>query len=299
MTTFAVTGATGHLGGLVIEKLLASGVPASEIAPVVRTHHKGAPFAAQGMDVRVGTYDDPIGLTAALHGVEKIVLISPPTLDNAQRLHQLYQAVLAIRATGVSQLLYVSLAAPEQRAFNLEDVDVAIEHSIRAMDLPFTFMRNSVYLDELVPELRAAAVSGQLVSTTEDQPLNWVARAHLAEAITAGLRDQKHLGQTYELTAPELFTYSDLAELLSGITGRQITHRRVSRDDAIEALDRAGMDREHATGMIDGFHSAIAARKFTDTSTAIADLTGRSAGLTAEVLQDLVGREAPFAPRHQ
>lgn len=288
MTTIAVTGATGHLGGLIVDQLLEAGVSAAEIVPLVRSQKKARPFADKGTDVRIGSFDDPIQLAATLHGVDKIVLISPPTMDNAIRLQQLYQAVLAIQAIEVSQLVYVSLAHPELRAFGLEDVDMAIEHSIQAMGIPFTILRNGVYLDELIPELRAALSTGTLVSTTDDQPLNWVSRKLLATAITAGLLNDEHLSKTYELTASALFTYADLARLLGEAMGQDISLRNTSRADAIETLEQGGMTVEDATTMIDAFHAPIAARKFTTTSTAITELTGHDARLTVATIRQLL-----------
>ncbi len=45
----AVTGASGHLGRLVIEALLAQNLPANRIVAVVRDPQKIADFAARGV----------------------------------------------------------------------------------------------------------------------------------------------------------------------------------------------------------------------------------------------------------
>ena len=71
----AVTGATGHLGRLVVQELLKS-VPAQDIVAIVRNAAKAADLAAQGVQVRVAPYDDPAALQAALAGVERLLLIS-------------------------------------------------------------------------------------------------------------------------------------------------------------------------------------------------------------------------------
>lgn len=43
----AVTGATGHLGGLIIDFLLARGVAASDIVAIVRDEAKAAPWQSR------------------------------------------------------------------------------------------------------------------------------------------------------------------------------------------------------------------------------------------------------------
>lgn len=54
--SFVVTGATGHLGGLVVDGLLEAGRP---VAAVVRDKDKAARLAERGVEVRVADYDEP------------------------------------------------------------------------------------------------------------------------------------------------------------------------------------------------------------------------------------------------
>lgn len=125
MPTIAVTGATGHLGGLVIDHLITSGLPAGDVIPLVRSVEKGERFVARGMSPRVASYDDPDGLARAIERVDKLVLISTPSLDNAVRLHQLHGAVMTAHGAQLTQLAFVGLSDPEERPFGLEDVDLA------------------------------------------------------------------------------------------------------------------------------------------------------------------------------
>ncbi len=76
MTTYAVTGATGHLGALVIEELLARGVPATDVVAIARTPQRAATLASRGVTVRAGDYSDPDTLPAALSGVDVLLLVS-------------------------------------------------------------------------------------------------------------------------------------------------------------------------------------------------------------------------------
>lgn len=282
MTTIAITGATGNLGGLVIDHLLTSGVAPADVVPLVRSADKGERFTARGMAPRVATYDDPDGFARAIEGLDKLVLISPPTLDNAVRLHQLHGAVMAAHATPLTQLAYVSLSDPEERPFGLEDVDLAIEHSILAADIPFTFLRNSVYLDELAPELAVAAASGELLSATGNHTLNWAPRTDQAAAIAAAVTQEGHLGATYNLVSPEPYTYDDLAIVLSQVTGRPVVHRTAPDDEVVAALAAGGMDAVHAQAMVGDFHAAIATGKCHTTGGDIERLSGRSGLPTAE-----------------
>ncbi|MGO1550268.1 MAG: NmrA family NAD(P)-binding protein [Nesterenkonia sp.] len=288
MPTIAVTGATGNLGGLVIDHLVEGGFPADEVMPLVRSVRKGERFTARGMSPRVASYDDPEGFARAIDGVDKLVLISPPSLDNAVRLHQLHGAVMAAHGGHLTQLAFVSFSDAEKRPFGLEDVDLAIEHSIRAAGIAFTFLRNSVYLEELAPELTVAVESGQLLSATENRAMNWAPRVSQAAAIAAAVTQDGHIGSTYNLVSPEPYTYDDVAALLSEAVGRQITHRLATPAEVDSALVEAGIHPEHAHSVANEFHAAIASGTCRTTGNDIERLSGHSGAVTADDIAALV-----------
>lgn len=68
MTTYAVTGASGHLGHLAVASLLTRGVPAGQVVALARTTDKAADLASRGVDVRHADYTDPATLRPALAG---------------------------------------------------------------------------------------------------------------------------------------------------------------------------------------------------------------------------------------
>ena len=76
MTTYAVTGASGRLGRLTVQELLACGVPAHDIAAIVRSPAKTADLAERGVQVREGDYSRLDTLSAALAEVERVLLVS-------------------------------------------------------------------------------------------------------------------------------------------------------------------------------------------------------------------------------
>lgn len=85
--SIVVTGATGQLGGLVIQHLLKK-VPASQIIAIARNVEKASVLADQGMEVRHGDYDDPKSLEKAFASASKLLFISSPDTDNTLRIVQ-------------------------------------------------------------------------------------------------------------------------------------------------------------------------------------------------------------------
>ena len=74
---YAVTRASGHLGRLAVQELLARGVPPSDIVAIVRTRGKVADLAERGVDVCRGDLEVPATIDAAMQGVTSVVLVSP------------------------------------------------------------------------------------------------------------------------------------------------------------------------------------------------------------------------------
>lgn len=99
MTTIAVTGATGHLGRLVVDALIARGATPRDIVATVRDTAKAADLAARGVQVREADYDRPETLAAAFAGVDRLLLISGNEVG--KRLPQHTAVIDAARPSGL------------------------------------------------------------------------------------------------------------------------------------------------------------------------------------------------------
>lgn len=147
---YVVTGATGQLGRLVVEGLLAA-VPASEVAVAVRSAGKAADLAARGVAVRVVDYDDPASLAGAFAAGDRVLLISGSEVG--RRIPQHRAVVDAARAAGVALFAYTS--APGAATFRLADEHKATEELIRASGLPSVLLRNGWYTENYLGDAAA------------------------------------------------------------------------------------------------------------------------------------------------
>lgn len=219
-----MTGATGHLGSLVLEALLRR-VPADRIAITARHPAKVEKWRSRGVEVRYGDYDVPASLEEAFAGADALLFISSPLRDEEARLRQHRAAVHAAVAAKVGRIVYTSIAYAERGRLPLHGTHLATERLIRESGLGYTILRNAYYMD-IIDMLgwRAALSGGVLLSPPGDWLFNTAAREDLAAAAAAVLTERGHEGRVYELTAARPWRLGDLARALSERSGRPVAH---------------------------------------------------------------------------
>src|SRR5437867_6201091 len=97
-----VTGATGQLGGLIVERLLER-MPAGQVGVSVRDLDKAGNLRARGVRVRRGDFGDPAALARAFEGATQVLIVSGPADPAPHR-----AAIEAARAAGAGRILYTS-----------------------------------------------------------------------------------------------------------------------------------------------------------------------------------------------
>src|SRR5687767_10081462 len=124
MTKYAVTGATGKLGRLVLDELLQQADPGDVVA-LARNPEALADYAMKGIDVRHADYDDPASLETALSGVDRVLLISGNAVGQRERQHG--AVIDAAKEAGVSYLAYTSVLNAQASKLMLAPEHVATE----------------------------------------------------------------------------------------------------------------------------------------------------------------------------
>lgn len=258
MGKMAITGATGQLGGLTIRHLLSNGVAAGNIVGIVRSPENAGALRELGIEIRTGDYDRPETLAEAFAGIEKLLFVSGPSMDNTLRIRQHASVVEAARNAKVGHIAYTGIAFAEKMKLGLENVHLATEYMIRTTGIPFTFLRNGFYLEILVNEgLKGIAASGEIVTSAPNGKMNYATRNDLALAAATVLAGDGFENRVLELTAPEPFTYDEFAAVVSDIAGKPVKHRAVSPEEAVRSMTGAGVPEGMAGFMVHVVYKAI------------------------------------------
>ncbi|MFF8468887.1 SDR family oxidoreductase [Streptomyces sp. NBUL23] len=279
--SIVVTGATGALGRLVVDALLAE-VPAGEVVAVVRDKEKAAALAARGVELRIADYDRPESLAGAFRSGDRVLLISGSEVG--RRVAQHTAVIDAAKAAGVARLAYTGILGGPDADFTLADEHRATERLILDSGLPYTFLRNGWYTENYTANLAPVLEHGAVLANAGEGRIASASRADYAAAAVAVLTGDGHLNTAYELSGDTAWSLAEYAALLSELTGEEIAYRNVPAAAHQEALVGAGVPEGFAAILVD-VDEAIGRGRLAGTSGDLARLIGRPTTPLAETVR--------------
>ncbi|MFP2239512.1 SDR family oxidoreductase [Pseudescherichia vulneris] len=260
----AITGATGQLGHLVIDNLLKT-VPANQLVAIVRNPAKAQALTDQGIVVRQGDYSDEASLKTALHGVDKLLLISGSEVG--QRATQHRNVINAAKAAGVKFIAYTSLLHADKSPLGLHVEHVDTENMLAASGIPFALLRNGWYTENYLASAPPAIEHGVFIGAAGDGKIASATRADYAAAAARVISEEGHAGKVYELAGDNAWTLSELAAELSKQSGKSVRYQNLSEADFATALKGVGLPAGLADMLADSDVGASKGGLFDDSRT--------------------------------
>ncbi|MGX5691272.1 SDR family oxidoreductase [Arcticibacter tournemirensis] len=275
----AITGATGQLGQLVVNKLKEKGYGESIVA-LVRSVEKASDL---GVEVREANYDKPETLNNALRGVDTLLLISGSEVGKRSVQHK--NVIEAAKQNGVQWIIYTSILRADTSIISLAEEHLATETALKNSGIPFTLLRNGWYTENYTGSIQGAIAGGAFVGSAGEGKISSAARADYADAAVAVLTGEGHQGKTYELAGDEAWTLSDLAAEVSRQTGKNIPYKNLPESDYAAALVSFGLPQELAQA-IAGWDVSASQGALFDDSRQLSALIGRPTTPLAETVRE-------------
>lgn len=242
-----ITGATGHVGGLLAHELAHRGadfrmaVTAAERAPDVPA------------EVVVASYDDPESLDGALQPGDRVFMVS--MFMPAERRLPLHRAFVdaAIR-NDVGHVIYLSFTgAGENTAFKHGRAHGTTERMLAESGLSWAALRNGMYADEIPAWFDE---EGRITGPGGDGKVSFSYRPELAEALAVLLLDEGNDAQhIVTVTGSESVTLAELARIASDVTGDDYRYEPQSDEDWVayrRALGRPDWSIEAGLSFYEG-----------------------------------------------
>jgi NAD(P)H dehydrogenase (quinone) len=271
-----VTGATGHLGNAAIQSILKKGVSANEITALVRDENKAVDLKDQGIQIKIGNYNDYKSLKDALQGVDKLLLISSNEVM-ADTLVQHKNVINAAKENGVNHIVYTSM---DIKNFETTAIPYVVQiHKdtadyLKETGIAYTILDNTLYADSIGKFLGETFLESGIFFPAGDGKLPWVPRAEMGEAAAVVLTTSGHEHKTYAITADTAYSFDEIAGMLSAITGKKVTYLNPDLNTYIDGILKAGLPKEVAS-FLGGFGTAIGNGEFDTHRSDLEKLLGR------------------------
>jgi NAD(P)H dehydrogenase (quinone) len=278
----AITGANGHLGQHVVERLLEE-IPANQIVAAVRSPGKVSHFAKVGVQVRKADYTRPETIGTALDGAKRLLLISASEVGRKFKLHK--AVIDAAKNNGVELFVYTSLLRADSSELLLACDHRQTEEYLQASGLPFVVLRNGWYLENHTSAIEKAIENGALLGSSNFGRFASASRADYAAAAVAVLTQPIAESRIYELAGDDSFSMDELASEVSKQIGRDIPYRNLSGNDYAAVLLAAGLPQMTVDVIIDADMKAMHGG-LDSTSRDLSTLIGRPTTTLSEAVRN-------------
>ncbi|MBW2961047.1 SDR family oxidoreductase [Mesonia aestuariivivens] len=286
-----VTGATGNLGGLVIDNLLEK-IEANQIAALVRDTNKAKELNAKGIDVREGNYDDVASLTEAFKGIEKLYFVSGGDLENRPQQH--LNVVEAAEKAGVKHVIYTSFGRKDESEnspiYLVAKGHLAAENALKSANLDYTVLKHNLYM-EVIPLFAGENLleSKTIFLPAEEGKTGFMARKDMAKIAAKILTNSGHENKFYEVSGTKAYTFTEVAQLISEVSGKEINYVSPSPEEFVKTLQGYGVPQP-AIDITLMFAQGTAQGEFNKTASTYKDLTGNEPTSLKEFLKEVYGK---------
>jgi uncharacterized protein YbjT (DUF2867 family) len=217
-----VTGATGTVGRQLVAQLSERGAPVRAV-----TRDPASAGLPAGVEVVRGNLADPASLEPHLAGADSVFLVWPFT--SPERAASLGSRVVEVLARHVSHIVYLSAQAA---AGQPDSFWGRLERLIEESGAAWTFLRPTGF----------AANTLMWADQIRDQgvvrwPYGAAARSlmhecDLAAVAVRALTEDRHAGQRYLLTGPEVLTQAEQVRVIGEVTGRAVRWEELAPQEA-------------------------------------------------------------------
>ncbi|MET9026344.1 NAD(P)H-binding protein [Nocardia sp. NPDC004168] len=234
MTNILILGGTGKTGRRIARHLRAAGHP---VRAVART--------GGDMPFDLG---DPTTWSAVLDGATSAYLVEPALQFTDEGRARIPKFIEAAVGAGVRRLVLLSAPAADQADHPLH----AAERATRDSGLEWTILRPNWFAQNFSESFWLSGIlNGALHIPTGDGRTPFVDADDIAEVAAQALIDDRHSGNTYELTGPRAISFGEAVDMIGATIGRTIRHVDIDPVTFVEQQIGFGVSPEAARLLTD------------------------------------------------
>ena len=219
MSATLVTGASGQIGGALVEELVRR---AAQTRAMVRTEERATGLAARGVDAVVADFERPESLPEALDGVDRVFLMSrdgpkQPMMEGA--------LIEAATRAGVERIVKLSASgAGPDNPVALMRRHAQAERTLEDSRLEHTVLRPQLYMQNFLRFGPSIAAEGRFTAPMGERRFALVDVRDVARVAAAALIEETHTVATYVVSGPEALSYGEAAETIGAAIGKEVAY---------------------------------------------------------------------------
>ena len=252
-----ITAPAGNIGRQVVANLLDTG----EQLRLVARDLSGIPAdTRRRVEVIEGSHGDSAVVDQAFDGADAVFWLTPPD-PRAESVEAAYVgftrlAAEAFRKHGVRRVVGVSAlgrGTPWAARAGYATASLAMDDLIASTNVAYRALTNPSFMDNIAGQGEAIKNQGMFFSPIDgDRKLPAVATRDIAGAAARLLLDDRWTGTgEVPLLGPEDLSFNDIAEIISGVLGKQVRFRQITFEAYKERFVGFGMSDAMAQGMTD------------------------------------------------
>lgn len=249
-----ITGGTGTTGREIIAELQRLG--ATGVRALVRDAGRASFIREAGFETAEGDFDRPETLDAALAGVERALLLTPPSPKTFEFQRDFIEAS---KRAGVRRVVkFSAFGADADAPEGFGKWHGQAEDYLKQSGLAWTMLQPNFFMQNLLGQAQQIAAEGRIYQPVGDAKASFIDVRDIAAVAARALVEDGHEGKSYVLTGPEALSYADVAAKLSNAAGRQITYVPITPEQFRQGALAAGLP-EWLVGALERLNEIFAA----------------------------------------
>jgi uncharacterized protein YbjT (DUF2867 family) len=274
--TVLVIGASGNIGRHVVSELIKRDV---DVVALIRKSEHGVaadgPLSHPQVRIAEGDLTQPDSIRKAGDGCTSMFVLTPHSPGQVELQNTAVDAACAVGA----KIVKVSSWGPA--VYKDSPVPGAHRHwltqqYIIEQKVPYTFLQPNYFMQVLINRYAGdVRRRGVLLSPAGGRGISMVDVRDVAEVAACTLIEPGHDGRSYVLSGPTAPTYHQISQMLTRLTGRDVTYHDLSEDEFDQWMKDEGRqpwETDHAAAIFRLYRSGIGELVTDD----VARVTGRA-----------------------
>jgi len=220
--------------------------------PVLLTSRSGTvpePFKGVKFDwLDASTHENPFN---ADNQIDRIYMVGPDVFSMLAPMKPFFDLAIS---KGVKRFVFLSASILEAGGPGMGEV----HEYLVGLGVDYCVLRPTWFIENFARSfLKSIRKDDLIASTTEDGCVPFISADDIAEVAFGALTDEPSHNTDHIIVGPELHTYDEACAIFSDVLGRTITHKRLTKEEAVKLWLSLGLTEEYANTLVE-FESLIA-----------------------------------------